>query len=504
MTEIAANAPNNRDPVAPVAASSPERSLDGTLVHGLAWTGALKWTAQIISWLSTLLVVRLLTPADYGIMGMATLYLGLIQMLSEFGVGAAVITLRQLDRKQVAQLNMLAVVFGVGGFLLSGAAAFPLGVFFHSPRLPAVVVVVGFGFVVSSFGVVPSSLLSRDLQFKQLSLIGGVQAIAASGATLLLAWLGLGYWALTLGGLFGLAIFSAAVVARRPHAFARPRLRAIRSAMTFSGHIIVARISWYVSSNADFLVIGRVLGQSALGLYTVAWTLANVAIEKVTAIVGQVTPAVFAASQTDFERMRRYVLSITEMLALVTFPAALGLALVAEDFTRAILGDKWLMAIGALRLLALYAIIRSVTPLLPQVLNVVGDSFYGMVLGVVGAIVMPLTFYFAARYGIVGVAAAWLLVHPLVLLALFVRVFRRIDMQVAPYLRALWPAVSGCIGMAMVVTAIGQALPSTLPVALRLSCEVAGGALSYFGVLMLLHGPRLLSRVRTLRANLAA
>src|SRR3989442_11978043 len=91
------------------------RELDRSLVHGIAWTSGAKWAGQLLTWASTLIVARLLTPEDYGLVGMASVYLGLITLVSEFGLGAAVITLRALSEEQVAQLNGLSVLFGAGG-----------------------------------------------------------------------------------------------------------------------------------------------------------------------------------------------------------------------------------------------------------------------------------------------------------------------------------------------------------------------------------------------------
>ena len=121
----------------PPSASS--ESLDQSLVHGLAWTSAARWGSQILSWASTLIVARLLTPEDYGLVGMASVYLGLVTMLSEFGLGTTVLALRDLTEEQVAQLHGFAVLFGLGSFALSCLMAWPLGSFFHSPQLPAVV-----------------------------------------------------------------------------------------------------------------------------------------------------------------------------------------------------------------------------------------------------------------------------------------------------------------------------------------------------------------------------
>src|SRR5438105_3774100 len=92
------------------------RALDRSLLHGLAWTSAAKWAGQLLAWASTLIVARLLSPADYGLVGMAAVFLGLITLVSEFGLGTTVITLRRLTDHEVAQLNGLAVLVGLCGF----------------------------------------------------------------------------------------------------------------------------------------------------------------------------------------------------------------------------------------------------------------------------------------------------------------------------------------------------------------------------------------------------
>src|SRR5207249_9080683 len=111
----------------------------------------------------------------------------------------------------------------------------------------------------------------------------------------------------------------------------------------------IARLCWYASANADFLMAGRILGKAALGLYNVGWTLASVPVDKVATLVGQVTPAFFSAVQTDRAAIRRYLLGITEGIALITFPISLGLALVARDFVLVVLGSKWQASIAPLQ-----------------------------------------------------------------------------------------------------------------------------------------------------------
>src|SRR6266851_346549 len=132
--------------------------LDVSLVRGIAWTGAAKWSSQVLAWASTLVVARILTPDDYGLVSMASVYLGVLMLVSEFGLGSAVVTLRDLTEEQIAQLNGLSVCLGLVGFAISCAVAIPLGRFFGSPGLPRVIVVMSMGVMVTSFQSIPYSL----------------------------------------------------------------------------------------------------------------------------------------------------------------------------------------------------------------------------------------------------------------------------------------------------------------------------------------------------------
>ncbi|MGI9078331.1 MAG: oligosaccharide flippase family protein, partial [Gemmatimonadaceae bacterium] len=317
-----------------------------------------------------------------------------------------------------------------------------------------------------------------------------VQALSLAAATVTFAALGFRYWTLVIGGVMSALMSTSLIVYNRPHAFARPRLSSIREALGFSGHIIVQRLTWYVYSNADFFVAGKILGKAALGAYTVAWTMANVPIEKVTALVVRVTPAVFSSVQHDKAALRRYLLALTEGLALLTFPATIGLALMADGVVLLALGEKWKTMIVPLQLLALYASVRSITPLLPHVLNVTGDSRFGARNSVLAAIVLPLAFYLGTRWGTVGIAAAWLVAHPMVIMPLYWRVLKRIDLSISRYLRALWPAVSSSAVMAAAVFAVRAFVPAEAPLIARVLIPVAGGAAAYALVIFTIHRER--------------
>src|SRR5258708_2773773 len=106
------------------------------MAEAVAWTGLGLWSTQLLTWVGTFSVARLLTPADYGLIGMATVYIGLVLALTEFGIGLTVINLRELSDEQVAQINTLSIVFGVAAVLFSCIGAAPLGSFSPPPPLP--------------------------------------------------------------------------------------------------------------------------------------------------------------------------------------------------------------------------------------------------------------------------------------------------------------------------------------------------------------------------------
>ena len=190
---------------------------------------------------------------------------------------------------------------------------------------------------------------------------------------------------------------------------------------------------WASYDNSDFIIAGRVLGEAPLGAYTLAWTLAHTPLEKLTTLVNRVTPSVFATIQTDLEALRRYLRNITGGMALIIFPATIGMALVAPEFVSVVLGSKWSGVVAPLELLALHALIRSNVILLSPLLNVIGEERLVMWNSVVAMIVLPISFYIGSRWGTVGIAAGWVVIYPLVQLRLFSRIFRRLHLARSEY-----------------------------------------------------------------------
>src|SRR5215469_1517829 len=475
--------------------------LDKTLVRGVAWTAAVKWSIQVFTWGTTVVVARVLLPADYGLVGLAALYINLLTLFSEFGIGNAVVTLQDLTGDQLSQLNSLSLFVGLAGFLISASGAKLLGKFFRAPDLPLVVIVLSLGFVISGVRTVPYSLLQKELRFKLLAFIEGLQGIFQALVTLVLAFLGFRYWALVLGILSFSVTPTCLTLLWRRQSFAFPKLSSIRKAVHYSRRILIGRLCWASYDNSDFIVAGRVLGEAPLGAYTLAWTLAQTPLEKLTTLINRVTPSVFAKIQSDSLALRRYLLNISGFMALVVFPAVIGIALVADEFVPVILGPKWNGAILPLELLALHALIRSNVILLTPLLNAIGEERSVMWNSLIAMIVLPIPFYIGSHWGTVGIALGWVTVYPLLQLPLFFRTFRRVNLPASGYLGALWPALSSCALMALAIWALKSWHIGFRSPYMNLGFEIIVGIAVYGTILLLFHRNHLLNMLQFVKAS---
>jgi PST family polysaccharide transporter len=473
--------------------------MDQSLAHSLAWRAGADWFSQILSWSSFLIVVRLLTPADYGIAAMATVLWAYLGYLGEFGIPQTIVTLRNLTQDQLAQLNSVAVLLGAASFGVSALLAFPLAAFFKTPQVGLVAVVTCSSLIPLGFRAVPEGLLNKEMRYRTISLLDATSSIIGATAILVMAYSGLGYWSLVLGNLLRYTARSAFILAVQPQRFALPRFHSLRGPITFGWHVLVSVIASSAYEKLDNITAGRVLGEAALGIYGMAWNLANVPMEKLTTLVTTTIPTYFASVQTEPAALRRYLRTLTETLALTTFPTTIGLALVARDLIPFALGHKWDGVIVPLEILSAYVAFRSIVALLAKLLTAVGNPRFVMWTDLAALIILPTGFYIGSHWGTHGIAWGWVAGYPLVALPLYWKAFKAIEMPVREYLRALRPALHGTLVMVLSVTLLKFYLPQE-SLLVRLVFEIATGAAMYISTLLVLHRERMFMFARTLRS----
>jgi O-antigen/teichoic acid export membrane protein len=472
-------------------------AIDRSLVSGIAWIAALRWAAQLLSWAAMLYVARILAPADFGLVAMAMLAIGLARLVQELGLDAILVQDRGLVGEVRAELAGFLVGFGMllcGAYLL---AAPWVAAFFGEPQVATLVMALSLLFLFDCVQVVPTAELQRRLQFRRLAIVNFAQASTTSLALAAAASFGFGTWSLVFNQLAGEAAATILLLAWAPYAVAWPRnLRALARPLLQGWRMLASRIAWYGYTNADQAIIGRVLGKEMLGAYGFALTFSTIPQREIGSVIGRVAPGIFSEVQERPDQLRRYFLLLTEFFTLIAFPVALGLALVADLLIPVALGAQWDAVIAPLRWLCIYAAFHASQIMLTHVLLWTGQFRVNMWCSILGAVLIPLSLLFAVRFGLEAVAIAWVMVFPLADLPAFYFAFRTIRIGPGDWLRAIAPALVSSALMTAGVMLVRVLGPGDWQSSSRLALAIAAGAAIYAAALGLLFRARMAAMIR--------
>lgn len=468
-------------------------SLDAKFAGGLAWTAGAKWATQILSWGTTLAVAQILFPADVGIAEIAGIYTGITNVLAEFGIGTAVLHMPELDRKTLGQLHMFSIVLCTGILGVSVLAAPLLAIFFRSDHV-VFFAANNLAFLFTGVQAVPFGLLQRDMDYRRLSLVDALMATTRAVVTVAAALAGWKFWSLWAGGIASMISGSALMCYWKPVSFAWPRWADIRRPVEMGRHVAISRVTAAASGFSDVIVVGRMLGESPLGVYRMALNLASAPAEKVCGLVMRTASPLFANVMDDIPLVCRYYLIIAELLSLVVMPLMLGLVMVAPLAVNVVLKPRWAGATVPLQWLGLFMTVRVLGILAEQVLVSQRLTRFTMRFSIVNFAVMIAAFTVAARWkGVGGVAAAWIVLSPVTVLPLLIVLARSIRLPLRDYARALLPAVAGSGVMCLALFAVShQTLGAAWPVQVRLAAQVIIGGLIYGAFVFLFFGKRVL------------
>ena len=477
------------------------RSLDVHFAGGVAWTAGAKWVTQLLSWVTVFGTAHLLSTSDFGISEMASYFFVLTNVLAEFGVGTAVLQMQELERNALAQLHAFSCLLATLAYLLSLAAAPLIASFFQNEHLTKLIMVSNLGFFIVGFQAVPMGLLQRNMDYRRLSMADAFQILVQSVLTLAAAWAGMGYWSLVLGAFVAKAAAAVLVSYWQPVSFVMPRWKEIRKPIQLGRQAAIGRLAWACYTQADGIIVGRVLGDSTLGIYRMAMNLATAPAEKLSSLIMRSAGPLFAKVQSDTVQVRRYFLILTEFLTMMELPLMLGLGMVAPEAVQVILGPKWAGLVGPLRWLVVFMTIRTVGTLMEQVLISQRATAFTMRLSLLTLFVMPAVFFPAAHWkGTSGVAASWILLAPLTIFPLAWRLVRTIRLNLGEFGGAVLPAISGAAAMVGALFGVRMWLAQEpWPAVVKLAIQIAAGGVVYSAVLFLLFRERIFKYGRFLR-----
>jgi PST family polysaccharide transporter len=428
-------------------------SVDRQLVSGLAWTGAIKWLGQLVTWPIMLVLARLLSPSDFGYMALVSVWTRLLLLLTEGGFGAAIVMGPALPVDTLRQLNALAVLLSFLGMVVASAISHSIASFYHSPNLALVTLSIAGTFLFEGMMLVPAARLRREMRFRELALADLARAFTDSSITLALALAGARYWSLVGGYAGGVIVASLVIVSRCPTALRRPRRSAIEKTVRYAAQLLVPNVSFFLYSSTDVLIAGRLTGPAAVGAYGFAGTIASIPADKVTSVFTRVSPSILGTVSDEVAALRRYVLGLTNALALLLMPVFVGVAVIAPGLVSVVLGPQWFAVVMPLRLLCVHAVVTALTPTVSQTLQIAGDARRVSQNSLLALILYPTAFLLFGRvWGIAGIAAGWAVITPLLTSRLVFYMCRTTRLRFRQYLGSFF--VPACASALMVVVLV--------------------------------------------------
>jgi O-antigen/teichoic acid export membrane protein len=455
-------------------------ALANRVVSGVFWLAVTKFLGQAINWVITLVVVRLLVPHDYGLMGLALLFTRFMMLFNELGLGAAIVQKREMTERQlsdVAWVIFLANLALCGLLLLLAPVA---AHYFNEPALTSVVRAMGVLFVINGIGAASGFILQRDMAFRTKAAAEVAGNVVSGVVTLVLAMTGTGVWSLVLGQLAGQAATNGLYLYHAPVRLARGfTVQNVRSFLHFGYQVAFSKAFWWFSTSADSLIVGRVLGAVQLGYYGLAVQFAAIPLDRIVSLIGQVALPSFAAVQHDLVTLRRHYLKMVGAIGLITFPIFFGMAFLADIGVRVVLTEKWTPIIEPLQLLCITSCLRAIETMnTPALLarNRPGPPLFNSILQ---AIVLSIAFLVGSRWGIVGVAVAWLVTWPGLFLIATGWTLSILGIRVAAYADAIRHPALATIAMVVSVLAVRRLPLLSDPSITGLILTSAVGCLSY-------------------------
>ncbi len=433
------------------------------LKRGLWWLGGATLAMRLLDVGATLLVLQFLTKAD---VGLATVSWSIAVVLEAFnGLGVGVVAVRQHDltHRELSGLFWFSSLLGLVAIAIMTFAAPALAHFYGDARLTPMIVVSTSKLFFVGASLIPLQLLSRDLKFRES---GAAQTLASLGEAtvkVILVVAGFGAWGLVIANVARGACLLLALWWFSPFrpAWTLSVQSTVRS-IKFGFPLAVSSVFYAAYRNADFLLIGRVLGKEALGVYRVAFDLGMAPLEIVFNLVSKVQLPIYAKLRHDLTHLRDAFYRSARSLVLLVGPVTALLTFTCVDLLHIVGEGKWIAAAPLVPILCWASLLRGVTQLFPQIYLVEGKPKYSLYDTTISGVTLILGFSLALwltprAMGSYAVAWVWLLSYPIPLAADFFMVRRLAPITPGGMLRAVTPPALGVALMAAVL-ALGSML----------------------------------------------
>lgn len=454
-------------------------SLRDQVRSAVIWRSGSQIVGQFITWASTFLVIRILSPSDYGLYAMTAVVLGMLSLMNGYGLANALIQKREATPQMLRQIFGMLILLNVALALAQVAAAPLVAAYYGQPMVADLLRVQALIYLTNPFMALGYAVLSRRMDFRRQAQVNLASGLLSAVAALAGALGGLGVWTLVLAPLVGFAsrAFGTALAAGT---FILPSFdfRGAWGLARYGGIVTLGQFFWFLQTQIDIAIGGRAFSPHELGIYTTSLFLIQLFVNKFVPPVNEVAFSAYARVQEDGAAVRHGFLKSIRIIMLAGMPFFLGLGASSQAAVAVVLGEKWAETAPVITLLGFAMPFMTLQVILGPTVNALGRPGIYLRLCLIGAALLPAAFLVGVNWGLTGMALAWVVGYPVLVAISTIWALPVVGVSPRDFLRAIAPPMLAALAMFVIVRIVDGALPQMPPLA-RLAILVASGGAVY-------------------------
>ncbi len=418
-------------------------------IRGIKWSFINKFGLQLLKFIFSVVLARLLSPNDFGLFAMITVFSNFGLVFKDLGFGHALIYQKDNSRNEYDSVFSMNLFIGILLSIIFFVLASSIASFYDEPRLNYITKAFSLVFILQSVSLVNIVELKKKIDFKKIAFVENVSYFSSSIIAIIFAFTGFGVWSLVIRSLLNSVFRSLALFWITEY---RPKFnlqfKIIKRLWKYSLSVSLTSFLTYWIRNLDNLMIGKLIGQETLGIYNMAYQIMLIPVQNISGVIKDVLFPSFSSVNNDITIIRTVYLKTVQSVALISFPILAGVSILSDTFVWVLLGEKWNEMVFPLRLLALIAIPQSVFAVNGTIYLNTGRPDIPLKINLISLPVYAFGFYFGLKInGMIGLIYAYIIIYILMIIPIFYYSSRSIELRLVTFLTKLSPIIIGVVVM---------------------------------------------------------
>lgn len=458
-------------------------NLRKSAVSGVKWALVSQVSGIGLQLITTTIFARLLLPSDYGLMGMAMVWIGFVNIFKDLGTSAAIIQHKDITDTVLSSIFWINLFFGLLVMIILFLFSSPIAYFYHEPRVVGILRFLSLTFFIVGFSIMQHAILQRNMAFNKIAKIELASAILSTLIGITLAFQGKGVWSLVFKAFSEVALTT---IFLWSFGGWRPKMvfvwSEVKSVFNFSLNLTGFNIFNYFSRNVDNLLIGKYLGAQDLGYYIMVYRLMFAPLQNVNNVLGKVFFPVYSKMQDDNARLKRFHLKVIGTIAFITFPMMLGLFSLSKIFVLTVLGEKWRPIILMVSIYSIVGLLQTITATGGSIYQSKGRVDWLLRWGVCSGLFIVSSFVIGLHWGIMGVIIAYTIANIILAYPNLAIPFKLINLSFSELLTVLLRPLLCSLFMTTVIISLKTFFLYSFPNGVMLVVLIVAGSITYIGV----------------------